>query len=126
MGGIKQALIKTTEKDFFKHWLILTKPLHKLNSLEINITSLLLYYFFQFKKEMDKDHLAWKLTFDYEIKSKIVKELKINDQMFRNTLTILRKSNVITNNQIAPSFVPKINLKESNSFSLIFKFEIND
>jgi len=124
--GVKQALIKTNEKDFFKHWLVFTKPLHKLDKMELEITSLLLYYFFQFKKEVSNDHLAWKLAFDYETKTKIVKEIGTNDQSFRNVLTSLRKNKVIVNNQINPSFIPIINLEKSRLFSLIFKFEIND
>lgn len=124
--GVKQALIRTSEKNFFKHWLVFTKPLHKLDKMELEVTALLLYHFFEFKKEMSNDHLAWKLTFDYETKAKIVKELNTNDQSFRNVLTALRKNNVIVDNQINPSFIPRLDLDRSRVFSLVFKFEIND
>lgn len=123
----KQALIKTTEKNFFKHWMNFTKPLHKLNNQEVNIVSLLLYYYFQFKKETNNDDIAWKLTFDYDTKAKIKEELELStDQGMRNILTTLRKKKVIIDNKISPSFIPTIDLKKSKSFSLIFKFEIND
>lgn len=123
----KQALIKTNEKNFFKHWLILTKPLHKLSDQKIKVVSLLLYSYFNFKKEISNDNLAWKLTFDYDNKSKIKKEMEIsNDQIFNNLLSTLRKDKIIVNNKINKSFIPNINLKTNNTFSIVYKFEIND
>lgn len=123
--GVKQALIKTDEKTFFKYWLIFTQPLHKLNDKDIDVTALLLFYYFEFKKELSNDEIAWKLTFDYDTKAKIINELQLSSgQILRNILTSLRKRKVITDNQINPSFIPKFN-KDDKDFSLIFKFEIN-
>jgi len=126
MSNTKQALIKTTSKNFFKHWLVLTQPLHKMNTQSINVTALFLYYYFEFKKEISNDDLAWKLTFDYDTKTKIKEELNISqDQVLRNMMTVLRKDKVIVDNKINKSFIPIIDLNKSNSFSLIYKFEID-
>ena len=123
----KQALIKTNEKNFFRHWLILTKPLHKLPNQKIEVVALLLHTYFNFKKEISNDDLAWKLTFDYDSKLKIKNEMGIStDQIFSNLLTTLRRDKVIINNKISKSFIPNIDLKNTNMFSLIYKFEIND
>lgn len=126
MSNVKQALIKTNVKNFFKHWLTLTKPLHKLKPYEISILSLLLFYYFEFKKEIQNDDLAWKLTFDYDTKHKIYDELNVIEGTFNNTLYALRKKGIITDNKINKSFVPILNLEKDKTYSLIFKFEINN
>ncbi len=124
MSNVKEALIKTTNKNFFKHWLLLTKPLHKLPTAEINILALLLYYYFEYKKEIKSEELIWKFVFDYTTKNKIKKELNIKvDQSLQNVLYSLRKKKIINNNIISKSFIPNI---KDNEHSLIFKFEIID
>lgn len=126
MSNVKQALIKTNVKNFFKHWLTLTKPLHKLKQHEINILSLLLYNYFELKKTILNDDLAWKLTFDYDSKHKIYEELNISEGSFNNALYLLRKKGVIKDNKINKSFVPVLNLEKDKTYSLIFKFEIDN
>ena len=124
---LQYFIIKTNEKNFFRHWLILTKPLHKLPNQKIEVVALLLHTYFNFKKEISNDDLAWKLTFDYDSKLKIKNEMGIStDQIFSNLLTTLRRDKVIINNKISKSFIPNIDLKNTNMFSLIYKFEIND
>lgn len=125
MSNTKQALIKTNIKNFFKHWLTLTKPLHKLKPQEMNAIAALLYYYFEYKKDISNDELAWKLTFDYDTKHKIYQELNVIEGSFNNTLYSLRKKNVITDNKINKSFIPVLDLTTSNTYSLIFKFEID-
>lgn len=126
MSNVKQAIIKTKYKSFFKHWLTLTEPLHKLNKKEIEVLALLLYYYFEFKKEINNDNLSWKLTFDHDTKSKIINELNLSsDQILQNVLTALRKKKIVLNNKINQSFIPEMDLTKSNIFSIIYKFEIN-
>lgn len=126
MSNVKQALIKTNVKNFFKHWLTLTKPLHKLKQHEISILSLLLYNYFELKKTILNEDLAWKLTFDYDSKHKIYEELNISEGSFNNALYLLRKKGVIKDNKINKSFVPVLNLEKDKTYSLIFKFEIDN
>jgi len=81
---------------------------------------------FEFKKEIQNDDLAWKLTFDYDTKHKIYAELNVIEGSFNNTLYALRKKKIIIDNKINKSFIPILDLTTSNTYSLIFKFEIND
>ena len=124
MNNTKEAIIKTNSKKFFNYWLLLTKPLHKLKPIEVNVLALLLYYYFEFKKEIKNDSIAWKLVFEHDIKLKIKNELNIKcDQSITNVIYNLRKKNIIINNTVNKSFIPNIDDKTS---LLVFKFEIND
>lgn len=120
----KKALIKTNKKNFFRYWLIFTKPLHKLSDRDIDVAALLLYHYFELRKKVDDEELAWKLTFDHDTRVNIISELNLSsDQILRNILTSLRKNKVVTDNKVNPSFIPV--LDDTNVFSLTFNFEIN-
>jgi len=122
----RQALIRTTRKNFFKHWLSLTKPFHKLRPQEQDVLALLLYYYFEYKKDIKRDDLVWKMVFDYDTKMLMKEDLSgMKDVIFQNTLSSLRKKEVVKDKQVNPSFIPNIT-KDANNFNLIFKFEIND
>ena len=121
----RQALIRTTRKNFFKHWLSLTKPFHKLRPQEQDVLALLLYYYFEYKKDIKRDDLVWKMVFDYDTKMLMKEDLSgMKDVIFQNTLSSLRKKEVVKDKQVNPSFIPNIT-KDANNFNLIFKFEIN-
>ena len=127
MGNTKQALIKTNQKNFFKHWMNFTRPLHGLNKTESSTIALLLYNYFELKKDISNDDLAWKLVFDYDTKLKIKEELNFKtSQSLDNLLFALRKKNIIINNKINKSYIPIIDLDQSNTFSIVYKFEINE
>lgn len=68
----KIALIKTNEKKFFKHWLILTKALHKLSDQKIDVISLFLYEYFKLKGKVGED-ILWNIVFSKDIKDKVRK-----------------------------------------------------
>ena len=122
----RQALIRTTRKNFFKHWFSLTKPFHKLRPQEQDVLALLLYYYFEYKKDIKRDDLVWKMVFDYDTKMLMKEDLSgMKDVIFQNTLSSLRKKEVVKDKQVNPSFIPNIT-KDANNFNLIFKFEIND
>jgi hypothetical protein len=122
----KQALIKTTQKNFFKHWLVLTRPMHKLAQQDINVLALILYHYFEFKKQVGTSDLAWKLTFDYDTKIKMREDLGFKNEIsLNNAFSTLRRAGAIKHNQVTPAFLPMLDLSKSNTFSLIYKFEID-
>jgi hypothetical protein len=110
----------------FKYWLEITSSFHKLTNQQISVLALLLYYHHELSKEITSNKILWKMVFDYEIRDKIRKELDIADAGFQNVLTSLRKKNIIVNNQIVTTYIPKLNLKESKNFRVIFNFNIID
>ena len=125
MKNGKIANIKVSRKSLFYRWLEITKPFHKLTSQQHNILSLLLYYFFEYKKDIKNDKLCWKMVFDYETKHLIKNELGIKDPNLQNVLTTLRKKGVIIDNAIVSTYIPNLE-EDSNNFKVIFNFNIID
>lgn len=123
--GKKQANIRTSKKGFFKLWLDLTRPFHKLTDQEIEVVSLLLFYHNEFKEETTNVKMLWKFIFDYDTKQKIKKELGMKDQGLQNVLTSLRRKKVIINNSINPVYIPDLN-KGDKDFKIIFNLIVNE
>jgi hypothetical protein len=123
MNNIKQANINITLKGMFRQWLEITKPFHKLAKQQQDVLALLLYYHYMFKKDITTEKVLWKMVFDYDTKAKIKEELGIKDAVLHNNLTILRKKNIIINNQIVSTYIPKLTDNAKN-FKVIFNFNL--
>jgi len=129
MNNKREATINVKLKTLFFKWLELLKPWHKLNNQQQKVLALLLYYHFKYKKEITNNKILWKIVFDYETRLKLIDdpifEGKLNMQALNNILTILRKQNIVINNQISSIFIPELELNSKN-FDLIFHFKITD
>lgn len=63
------------------------------------------------------------MLFDYDTKMLIKQELNIKDTVFQNTLSSLRKKNVIKNNKIINAYIPEVDNK-ATSFKVVFNLNI--
>jgi hypothetical protein len=129
MSNIKTANINVKLKTLFFKWLDILKPWHNLNNQQQQVLALLLYYHYLYKKDTTNNKILWKIVFDYDTRLKI-----IEDEVFKkgltvsslnNILTVLRKKNVIINNQISNVYIPELDIKSKN-FKMVFNFNIVD
>jgi len=119
----KIANINVTLKDLFSRWLDITTTFHKLSKREKQVLALFLYYHYNFKLELTNNKIIWKMLFDYDTKMLIKQELNIKDTVFQNTLSSLRKKNVIKDNKIINAYIPEVDSK-ATSFKVIFNLNI--
>lgn len=125
MKNKKVANINVKIKDLFKRWLDITYIFHKLTEQERNVLALLLHSHYELKQDIKNEKVLWKMVFDYDTKMKIKEELDMKDAVMQNTLTSLRKKNVIKNNTIINTYIPDIE-KGSNNFKIIYNLEVVD
>lgn len=123
MRNSKVANINIKIKDLFKRWLDITRVFHNLTNQEINILSLLLYYHYEYKKDITNDKILWKVLFDYDTKILIKEELDIKDQGLQNVLTSFRKKGIVKDNRIVNTFIPDL-AEDSSDFKIVFNFNI--
>lgn len=119
--GKKVAVFKTEKKSSILQFLMITKPMHKLTSQEINVLGLIIYEYLINKENFKRDEDLWKYVFDYDTKQKIKDELNMGNPVFQNILTSLRKKKVLQNNRVVPLYVPNIE-KNDEAFELTFRF----
>lgn len=116
--------IPCDKRSFYRYWLIITQPFHKLRKRPMTILTELLYHYDSLKEYYvdEDDETIWKIVFDYETKLKIRNDLKIEDHIIQNALTVLRKSNIIIDNKIVSKYIPVI---KDNKYELNFQFLID-
>lgn len=126
MKNFNSANINTDVKGLMRYWLDFTEPFHKLTHQQKSILSLLLYYYFEYKKEISNEALVWKMVFDYDTKAKIKEELKdMPDYTLQNNLTALRKKNIIKNNIINKAYVPNYDMSKEK-YAIILNFKVTN
>lgn len=123
MKNRKVATLNIKFKDMLSHWLKVTRVFNGLTDSEIELLALILFYYFEYKKEITNDTLLWKVVFDYDTKMLIKEELDITDQNLQNKLSVLRKKNVIKDNKVLGVYIPTIEEGSSN-FKVIFNYNI--
>jgi len=125
MSNNKTANINVSLKQLFNKWLSITASFHKLNNQQQQVLALLLYYHYTLKKDITNNKLLWKIVFDYDTKLKIKEELNMNDSIFQNILSMLRRKKVIIDNEVVSFYIPDLDLG-SKSFKVVFNFNIVD
>lgn len=125
MKNSKIATIPIGRKQLFYRWLELTKPFHKLPKQQMMVLSWLLFYYDKYKNETNNDEIAWKLVFNYDTKLEIKETIGIKDQTLQNTLSALRKKNIIKGKRIMDNYIPNIE-SDATEFRLTFNFKIVD
>ena len=125
MKNVRVATLTTDIKGFFRDWLKITGPFHKLSKKEQDVLGLLLYHHHILRKDISNDEILWKIVFDYDTKIKIKEELGIKDTALQNLLTSLRKRGAIHSNKIVPNFVP-ILTEDVNNYKIVFNINIID
>lgn len=123
--SLKVVNINVNTKTFFKHWIKFTEPFHKLTDKQQNILALFLYHHNELKRQITNNKILWKEVLGYDTKVKIYSELDITSSNLENVLTQLRKRNIIIDNKIVDTYIPKID-KKTKCFQLQFNFLIND
>tara|TARA_R110000796_G_scaffold236214_1_gene355438 strand:+ start:8881 stop:9249 length:369 start_codon:yes stop_codon:yes gene_type:complete len=114
--------IPCNKRNFFKRWLLITKPFHKIRPRQIEVLTEILYHHDMLKDDYKDEIELWKVIFDYSTKLKIRNDLNIEDHIIQNSLSILRKSGIIKNNKVIDRYIPII---KNNKYELKFEFIID-
>jgi hypothetical protein len=123
MKNEKTANINVTLKNLFVRWLDITSTFHKLTKQERSVLALLLYHHYKFNKEITNPTILWKMVFDYNTKMQIKEELNMKDNLLQNILSALRRKNVIKDNVIVGTYIPRLE-RTAKSFRIVFNLNI--
>lgn len=111
-----------TEQKMFKAFVTTMQPVLNLRDREADVFAQLLYYNF-LKKDIKNLKDRFELVFSTKTKKLIMQNLNIKDSILQNTLSILRKKNLIINNEIPLKFHI---YPTDNKIELTFNFKLKD
>lgn len=111
--------------DFFKKWLLFTKPMHNLTNKETDVLAAFLNERYKLSKVITDEDLLDKITLGEDNKRKIREQLKISYAYFQCVMTKFRAAGIIVNNKFSLKLVPKIN-EGTKAFQLVILFDLND
>ena len=117
--------ISLDKKEFYKSWLVVLKPFHRLTDKQIDVAAGFLNHRAMLAEEIDNPALLDRLLLSTETCKAIREELNMTCPHFRVVMTKLRRSGFIKNNTINMKYIPEVDFSQKN-FSLLFNFEFKD
>lgn len=110
--------------DFFKHWLVVLRPYHKMTDKEIDIVACFLRKRYELSEKITDPELLDKFLMSEETKKEVREECGIPLSYFQVICSRFKKRGVLVNGRINPKFIPKMRRGEDN-FQLLFLFDFS-
>lgn len=109
-------------RNFFRIWLELMKPMHKLTSKEIEVLAAFLQKRLELSKSIVDSNVLDQILLGTEIRKQVREELGLTPTHFHVIVTKLKKAGIIVNNRINKRFIPNIR-NDAEGYKLVFLFE---
>ena len=109
-------------RNFFRIWLELMRPMHKLTSKEIEVLAAFLQKRLELSKSIIDNNILDQTLLGTEIRKQIREELNLSATHFHVIVTKLKKAGIIVNNRINKRYIPNIK-GDTESYKLVFLFE---
>lgn len=126
IGKVNNVIVlskKPLGDDFFKCWLILLRPLHKLTDREIDVTASFIKQRYYLSKSIKDINILEEVLMSEETKRKVREECCITSAHFQVIMGKLRKNNVIVNNRINQKLIPNLT-EDTENLQLLVSFPI--
>lgn len=108
------------EYKLFRGYVELLQPMFKLRSREADVFAKLLQLNYD-KRDIKNLEDRFSLVLSTKMRKQILEDLKIKDNVLQNTLSILRKKNMIIDNKVPSKFhIYPLN----SSFDIVFKLNV--
>ena len=113
MNKVNNALRLPTSLDgnFFKLWIEVLRPLHKLTNREIDVIASFIKHRYTLSKAISDAAILDRITLSKDTQKEVIKDCGITLQYLQTTMSKFRKNGVIVNGRINPKFIPNINDK---------------
>lgn len=116
----------TQDIKFFRCWLELLTPYHKLTPREIDVAAEFLNKRFELSKSITDNNLLDKILMNEETKAEIRKICGVNSAHFQVIMGKLRKAKFIVDNRVNYKFIPKNLHMGDKAFQMLFYFAFDE
>jgi hypothetical protein len=118
---IPSSLTATT-RNFFRLWLEMIKPMHRLASKEIEVLAFLLMKRLELSKSIINGEILDRVLLSVETKREVQEGLNISKGHLQVILSKFHKNNIIKNGIINKKYIPNVEY-DSKNYKLILLFE---
>ena len=126
MPGNKNILsIPVRSQDFFRSWVALTRPVHKLTDTESEVFACFLKHRHELSKSISDPDLLDKVLMSEDVKKKIREECNIKGPHFQMVMVRIRKKKVLAGGKFIRLLIPNLT-DESQPFGLTFVLDIQN
>lgn len=115
--------ISCTLDSFFRYWVEVLKPFHKLTNRECDILSEFLSKRHKLSKIISDEDVLDTMLMSDEIKTEIREKTNASPQSLHAVMTSFKKNKVLLEGKINKRFIPKIS-EEGDNYKLMFFFEV--
>jgi hypothetical protein len=125
MGKVSKVLsIPCTEKNFFRWWFELLKPVHHLTDRESDVIAVFVKKRFELSQSITDPKLLDEILMQEKYKREVREEAGVSAAFFQVIMGKLRQNNVIKDGKINPKYLPP--LKDGNITCLTFVLKMNE
>ena len=110
---------------FFRWWVEILKPLHKLTEREMDVITAFLKKRYELSKDILDPIKLDKYLMSDDVKKEIREECNITSAHFQVIMGKLKKQKILKDGRITPKFIPNVK-EEDDNFQLLFYFSLND
>lgn len=99
-------LVPCTEESFYRAWVEILTPYHKLTSREKDVAARILMQYFKFKESISDPEVLRDLLWSRKSRKDIMDSLRMSQAHFQMVLAKLKSSGFIVNGDINLRFIP--------------------
>ena len=115
----------SSNKEFFKYWLMFIAPFHHLTNREMDVAVALLERRYELGKVISDEDLLDKVALNEDSKQKVRKELSMTSPHFQIIMGKLKKAKFILDGKINTKFIPKRLTDKDQAFQLLLYFDFS-
>lgn len=115
--------ISVDYQDFFKSWVALTKPIHRLTNTESEVFACFLKHRYELSKMIQDGELLDNVLMSEDTKRKIREECNVKSPHFQVIMGKLRKKKVLVDGKFADKLIPNLDYSDQ-PFGLMFVLDI--
>lgn len=125
MGATVVGMDTPLNKTFFKHWVDIMSPIHRLSRRDAEITASLLYRRYRLSKDISNEEILDHVLLSTEQRRELREEFGLTHQNFQVIMSKLKAKKIIIAGRINSKFIPNIDDK-TKEYKLVFHLRIVD
>jgi len=111
---------------FFRWWIRFLTPYHSLTKREMDVAAALFHLRYELSASVSDPILLNKLVLNKDSRALIERKLGLSHGHMKLLLTKLRRSGIVIDDRLNPSFIPDVTRNSNGVFTTLLVFDLRD